>query len=80
MYQIYCGNQGEALALLAKLKKRRKDWVSFCESVRQLPEFRKLGLEDMLIKPMQRLCRYPLLLSVRPWLPAITRELNAHRS
>lgn len=36
--------------------------MAFCEEVRQKPECRRLDLEGYLIKPLQRICRYPLLL------------------
>lgn len=57
----YCTNHAASLSTLKKLKNNAQ-FAAFIEEVRQKPECRKLDIEAYLIKPLQRICRYPLLL------------------
>lgn len=41
---------------------KRPNFNDFVNSMHNLPECNKLSLEDFLAKPVQRLCKYPLLL------------------
>jgi len=44
------------------MKKKSKAFSSFLDDVRQDPEMRSLTIVDFISKPMQRICKYPLLL------------------
>ena len=55
MYQPFCANYEYATELALKESKLLSQ-VTLIEAVRELPSF--------LIKPVQRVCRYPLLLKV----------------
>lgn len=63
LYMGYCTNHAASLSTLKKLKNNGA-FAAFIEEVRQKPECRKLDIEAYLIKPLQRICRYPLLLKV----------------
>ncbi|KAJ3234247.1 cytochrome c oxidase subunit 1 [Chytriomyces hyalinus] len=68
-YMTYCGNYPVAMKLVHKLQSEEK----FKHHMQQLssnPTSRGLSLESFLIKPVQRICKYPLLL----------RELIKHTS
>ncbi|KAJ3225233.1 Myosin 10A, isoform D [Clydaea vesicula] len=60
-YSIYCGNYPTAMQMVQTLqsspeiKEKVQKWMS-------APECRGLSLESFLIKPIQRICKYPLLL------------------
>jgi hypothetical protein len=61
IYEQYCGNQSIARRLLNKVK----DDPNVLRAVSALetdPKLKKLGLPDLLVKPMHRITRYPLLL------------------
>ncbi|TPX36236.1 hypothetical protein SmJEL517_g01581 [Synchytrium microbalum] len=61
MYTIYCSNQHNQRRTLQKL---REDGT-FSKALAQCeltPKLQKLGLADMLVKPMHRVTRYPILL------------------
>ncbi|KAI8621585.1 hypothetical protein BC830DRAFT_1076995 [Chytriomyces sp. MP71] len=60
-YMAYCGNYPVAMKLVHKLQSEEK----FKHQMQQLvanPASRGLSLESFLIKPVQRICKYPLLL------------------
>ncbi|KAL6056761.1 Rho guanine nucleotide exchange factor 4 [Balamuthia mandrillaris] len=65
MYTLYCSNQANAWTTLKRLRKK-SDFNNFLlkreQDTKNNPECRKLTIEDFLIKPMQRICRYPLFL------------------
>ncbi|KAJ1562854.1 cytochrome c oxidase subunit 1 [Nowakowskiella sp. JEL0078] len=60
-YTVYCGNYPIAMKLVHSLqqnpefKENLMKWMNY-------PEARGLSLESFLIKPVQRICKYPLLL------------------
>jgi hypothetical protein len=61
---MYCLAHTEALQVLSKLKKK----TAFRESVDQIEldeSLRGLHLLDFVVKPVQRICKYPLLIRVR---------------
>ncbi|KAI3635969.1 hypothetical protein MIR68_005850 [Amoeboaphelidium protococcarum] len=61
VYDIYCANYQSALSLYKALKSR-EDIKLYLEKAMNQPECRGLSLESFLIKPVQRICKYPLLL------------------
>ncbi|PRP83295.1 oligopeptide transporter [Planoprotostelium fungivorum] len=63
IYATYCAYQdGFKTGVYDKSVSKNKQLSSFLETARQDPRCRRLGLLDFLIMPMQRICRYPLLL------------------
>lgn len=61
-FSAYCANQSKALQLYETLKKKNSTFSAYLVSVRDHPQLRGLGLLDWLIKPVQRVTKYPLLL------------------
>mmetsp|Transcript_10198 Transcript_10198/g.25602 ORF Transcript_10198/g.25602 Transcript_10198/m.25602 type:complete len:678 (-) Transcript_10198:101-2134(-) len=62
MYLQYCANQPTALKTINELKENSQFEAFLEEKRNMIPECRKLDLQSFLIKPMQRVCKYPLLL------------------
>ena len=62
MYSQYCSNQEVANSTLNQLFKTNKPFEEKVYELSQRPECRRLDLHAYLIKPMQRVCKYPLLL------------------
>eukprot|EP01116_Phalansterium_solitarium_P021251 TRINITY_DN6530_c0_g1_i6.p1 TRINITY_DN6530_c0_g1~~TRINITY_DN6530_c0_g1_i6.p1 ORF type:complete len:891 (-),score=169.15 TRINITY_DN6530_c0_g1_i6:483-3155(-) len=60
MYTVYCANQPKAMDLLTEYMKR-PDFVSTLRICETDPKCRGLPLHSFLIKPIQRICKYPLL-------------------
>lgn len=60
-FSAYCANQSKALALFDSMKKKAS-FNAYLQSIRDHPSLRGLGLLDWLIKPVQRVTKYPLLL------------------
>lgn len=60
-YSVYCANQPNIPTRLREYQEDDK-LKQFLKGCLQAKECRKLGLEDFLIMPLQRLCKYPLLL------------------
>ncbi|HLD78895.1 MAG TPA: rho guanine nucleotide exchange factor, partial [archaeon] len=63
MYTVYCSNQPTALAAIDAAKARNAAFDSFLQDCLQVPLCRGLTLFSYLIKPVQRICKYPLLLN-----------------
>jgi hypothetical protein len=63
MYTVYCANQPTALAAIDAAKARNPAFDSFLQDCMQMPLCRGLTLFSYLIKPVQRICKYPLLLN-----------------
>uniref|UniRef100_A0A6B2KZM0 DH domain-containing protein n=1 Tax=Arcella intermedia TaxID=1963864 RepID=A0A6B2KZM0_9EUKA len=61
MYLVYCDNHDNALIVLAKQKKKNKQLENYINQQAETPQCKGLYLKDYLIKPIQRLCKYPLL-------------------
>eukprot|EP01130_Rhizamoeba_saxonica_P016196 TRINITY_DN7442_c0_g1_i1.p1 TRINITY_DN7442_c0_g1~~TRINITY_DN7442_c0_g1_i1.p1 ORF type:complete len:839 (-),score=171.46 TRINITY_DN7442_c0_g1_i1:53-2569(-) len=61
-YQTYCVNQTYSLALLDELFNENQEFLNFVNEQMQDPRCRGLDLQSWLVKPMQRLMKYPLLL------------------
>ncbi|KAL6048045.1 DH domain-containing protein, variant 2 [Balamuthia mandrillaris] len=62
MYTVYCGNQPVALSTLDKCKASNTAFAAFLNECMSDPRCRGLNLFSFLIKPIQRVCKYPLLL------------------
>jgi hypothetical protein len=60
MYATYCGNHASAVELVGKCEKANARFRSFL--ARPNAQTNRLSLRDYLIKPVQRICKYPLLL------------------
>lgn len=61
MYTAYCANQPKAMEVLDALG-RNPQFKAFTDKCMLDPECRGLTLFSFLIKPIQRICKYPLLL------------------
>jgi len=61
-YSAYCSNQNKALELLQRLRDKSSEFSGFVEYCMARPEARGLTLAAFLVKPLQRVCKYPLLL------------------
>jgi len=61
MYTNYCANQNIMLNNLERIKKSNDKFAHFLHDAMENPDCRGLGLNAYLIKPVQRLCKYPLL-------------------
>ncbi|KAI9343309.1 Dbl homology domain-containing protein [Zopfochytrium polystomum] len=61
VYTIYCANYPLAIKLLKQLQ-MQSDFKDQLQRMMQSDEGRGLSLESFLIKPVQRICKYPLLL------------------
>eukprot|EP01132_Coremiostelium_polycephalum_P009367 gene9367-11506_t len=58
-YFVYCSNQQKALATFSGLRGKNCSYLGYLLSRR---ECRSLPFDSFLIKPVQRVCKYPLLL------------------
>eukprot|EP00026_Physarum_polycephalum_P000965 Phypoly_transcript_00966.p1 GENE.Phypoly_transcript_00966~~Phypoly_transcript_00966.p1 ORF type:complete len:1258 (+),score=169.69 Phypoly_transcript_00966:20-3793(+) len=57
----FCSNHGEARAAVEHLKIKNPQFSKFLDDCLRNPECRLMEFESFLIKPMQRITRYPLL-------------------
>jgi len=62
-YIDYCSSE-EARSEWIKEKMKKSVFKSFLTETYKNPILNSLKIEDMLIKPIQRICKYPLLLRV----------------
>ena len=62
VYLTYAGRKTISRNTLDQLSATNKKFVSFLEECLQKPPCRRLELKSFLIKPVQRICKYPLLL------------------
>ena len=60
LYTLYCSNYQQALKTLADCRQANPKLNSFLASAMKKPESHNLSLESFLIKPIQRLTKYPL--------------------
>jgi hypothetical protein len=63
MYTVYCANQPNSMSCLDRLSKQSA-FKAFLAECLENPTCRGLTLFSFLIKPIQRICKYPLLLRV----------------
>lgn len=62
LYADYCTKNSESMLLLVKCLKHNVEFKEFHETIRKTEaRLNKLGLEDILMMPIQRICKYPLL-------------------
>jgi len=64
MYKIYCANQPTALKLLETQQQDNAMFAAFLQECLNDPRCKGQNLFSYLIKPIQRLCKYPLLIKV----------------
>eukprot|EP01132_Coremiostelium_polycephalum_P002775 gene2775-3449_t len=62
IYSSYCANQKISSDHLALCSKKSPAFKQFLDEKQMSPECRQGNLDSFLIKPVQRLCKYPLLL------------------
>lgn len=61
-YGVFCNHQKQAIDTIDKTLKSSPGFKSFLEQCQLKPETNNLSIFDYLIKPFQRLLKYPLLL------------------
>lgn len=61
IYGTYSKNQQLALDTLASVKQNNREFASFVEQLEKGPNLKGITLNGYLIKPVQRICKYPLL-------------------
>ncbi|KAJ3086942.1 Myosin 10A, isoform D [Quaeritorhiza haematococci] len=61
IYTMYCSNYPNAILKLQSVRQKNQ-LAKFLDSCAQSPECRNLNLANFLIKPVQRICKYPLLI------------------
>ena len=61
-YTSFCSSQQARIDTLRAAVKRSSDFRRFIADVKQRPESRHLDLDSFLMRPVQRICKYPLLL------------------
>lgn len=62
-YIKFCSNQLDAAALLQRLTETSTTFRDFVKKCQSYPATKGLPLSSFLIKPMQRITKYPLLIS-----------------
>lgn len=63
MYTKYCVNQPLALSMLSQLEGTDQEFAYYTKNLQDTePAVRGLSFGSYLIKPVQRLCKYPLLI------------------
>ena len=73
LYAFYCRNYERALTTLATCRKSIPGFNEFMQTQSMLPQCRGLSLESYLIKPVQRLTKYPLF-----WKDLLKSVPHAH--
>ncbi|KAF2075508.1 hypothetical protein CYY_003200 [Polysphondylium violaceum] len=61
MYSQYCTHHSKSMDMVVELSKNNEKFNNFKTEIMNLPESRGLKIQDYLIKPIQRICKYPLL-------------------
>eukprot|EP01116_Phalansterium_solitarium_P018035 TRINITY_DN4618_c0_g1_i3.p1 TRINITY_DN4618_c0_g1~~TRINITY_DN4618_c0_g1_i3.p1 ORF type:complete len:844 (-),score=156.06 TRINITY_DN4618_c0_g1_i3:1430-3961(-) len=59
-YSSYCANQQQCMSTLNRLKRHNHEFLVFIKRALNQPTCKNLSLESFLIKPVQRICKYPL--------------------
>lgn len=74
VYAQYCANANAAKKRMEAMAQSNKRFAEFCEKTRSNAAHKGLDIGSFLIKPLQRLCQYPLLL--RELLAALPNQQN----
>lgn len=61
-YNSFCSTQSTRSRLVKETMSKSEEFKAFVDGVKALPDSRQLDLESFLMKPIQRICKYPLLL------------------
>jgi hypothetical protein len=61
-YSVFCNHQEEAMSDAKRLQRTSDSFVRICEAASAHADANGLALLDFLVKPFQRLLKYPLLL------------------
>lgn len=61
-YTSYCANHQASLLTIKKYQTKNSSFTAFLDECMADPRCRRLPLPSYLIKPIQRLCKYPLIL------------------
>ena len=64
MYKIYCANQSTSLTTVEQQTKKNPAFKKYLDTCHTDPRCKGLFISSFLIKPVQRVCKYPLLLRV----------------
>ncbi|KYQ92627.1 pleckstrin (PH) domain-containing protein [Tieghemostelium lacteum] len=72
-YFVYCSNQQKALATYSALRGKNASYLAYLLTRR---ECRSLPFDSFLIKPIQRVCKYPLL--IRELIKSTAAQSNSH--
>ena len=64
MYKVYCSNQSTSLTTVDTQTKKNPQFKKNLDICHSDPRCKGLFLQSFLIKPIQRVCKYPLLLRV----------------
>eukprot|EP01102_Stenamoeba_stenopodia_P020716 TRINITY_DN8187_c0_g1_i1.p1 TRINITY_DN8187_c0_g1~~TRINITY_DN8187_c0_g1_i1.p1 ORF type:complete len:593 (-),score=95.56 TRINITY_DN8187_c0_g1_i1:18-1796(-) len=62
LYAVYCSNQSMVPQMLAQYQQESEPFAAYLKECSAKPECRHMLLSDFLIEPLQRICKYPLLL------------------
>eukprot|EP00004_Rigifila_ramosa_P012622 TRINITY_DN2746_c0_g1_i1.p1 TRINITY_DN2746_c0_g1~~TRINITY_DN2746_c0_g1_i1.p1 ORF type:complete len:1231 (-),score=410.96 TRINITY_DN2746_c0_g1_i1:49-3240(-) len=78
VYGAYCANQSRQMTLVPKFSKEIKGFKFFLEAAQKNPICRGLDFNSFLIKPVQRLTKYPLLLKeLLKMTPSLHTDYNS---
>jgi len=61
VYGSYCNHYDESMTILRQNSETRQSLKKWLEKARHNPRCRGLNIADLLIQPVQRICKYPLL-------------------
>jgi len=82
IYTIYCVNHPNAIKVLKSWREKCPAFVAFEKEVISAGQTKGLNIESYLIKPIQRICKYPILFrellkNTPPGHPEFQKVLNA---
>ena len=61
-FSLYCAGHSDSLSLLTRLRKKQAGFTTYLEQLEADEALNKLRLADFLTRPIQHICRQPLLL------------------
>jgi len=64
MYSDYCSNHFASTQLFKELQRENEEIAAFAKALYRNKRCRQLDVPSFLIMPLQRVCKYPLLLKV----------------